>query len=313
MKHRPIIGIDIGGTNIRAALVTGRRINRRRRACTRGEMGVEECLKQIRSVIEPLRKEAAAIGIGIAGIIDSEKGVVRYSPNLKEWKNISLARILRNKFNLPVYVLNDVNAICLGESKYGAGQGHKDVFLFTMGTGIGGAAICDGKLLFGAHGFAGEFGHTTINLDGPKCICGNYGHLERYAGARYIVARARRKMAKRRSSLNRQRILTPEIIARAAKQGDRIATEVFCEVGQYVGIGIANILALFDPEIVIISGGIARAGKVLFEPIRDTVGKIALGVEHRHFKIVPAELGDDAGILGAALYARPNLAGASSI
>lgn len=311
MKHKPIIGVDIGGTNIKAALVTGRRISRHRRACTRAQLGVEKCMEQIKSAIEPLRKDAKAIGIGIAGIIDSKKGVVRYSPNLKEWNNIPLARILRNTFRLPVYVLNDVNAICLGEWKYGAGRGHEDIFLFTMGTGVGGAAICEGKLLFGAHGFAGEFGHTTINLDGPKCICGNYGHLERYVGARYIVARARRKMKKRRSSLTRQPALTPEMIARAAKQGDGVAIEVFREVGQYVGVGIANILALFDPDIIIISGGIARAGTVLFEPIRNTVSKIALGNEHRHYRIVPAELGDDAGILGAALYAKLNLAGAS--
>jgi glucokinase len=311
VKSKSIIGVDIGGTNIKAALVTGRRINRRTRAPTRAELGVKGSIEQIISVIEPLRKGAEAIGIGIAGIIDSKKGVVRYSPNLEEWKNVPLARILLNAFDVPVYVLNDVNAICLGEWKYGAGRGHENVFLFTLGTGVGGAAICEGKLLFGAHGFAGEFGHTTINFDGPKCICGHHGHLERYAGARYIVARARRKMAKRRSSLARQPTLTPEIIARAAKKGDRVAVEVFCEVGRYVGVGIANILALFDPDIIIISGGIARAGKVLFEPIRSTVSRIALGAEHRHYAIVPAKLGDDAGILGAALFAILKQTGAS--
>jgi glucokinase len=311
VKSKSIIGVDIGGTNIKAALVTGRRINRRTRAPTRAELGVKGSIEQIISVIEPLRKGAEAIGIGIAGIIDSKKGVVRYSPNLEEWKNVPLARILLNAFDVPVYVLNDVNAICLGEWKYGAGRGHENVFLFTLGTGVGGAAICEGKLLFGAHGFAGEFGHTTINFDGPKCICGHRGHLERYAGARYIVARTRRKMAKRRSSLARQPTLTPEIIARAAKKGDRVAVEVFCEVGRYVGVGIANILALFDPDIIIISGGIARAGKVLFEPIRSTVSRIALGAEHRHYAIVPAKLGDDAGILGAALFAILKQTGAS--
>jgi glucokinase len=300
---RKIIGIDIGGTNIKAALVSGRRTSRRARTDTLALCGVEKSIRQIKSIIEPLHREARAIGIGIAGIVDSNKGVVKYSPNLKGWQNVPLVRILRAEFDRPVYILNDVNAICLGEWKYGAGRGHKNVFLFTLGTGVGGAAICEGKLLFGAHGFAGEFGHTTIHLKGPQCVCGQPGHVERYAGARYIVARARRKMATQKSSLANYDVLTPEVIAREAKRGDRVAREVFSEVGYYLGIGIANLLALFDPEIVIISGGIARAGRVLFTPIHKTVQQAALGSEHRRFRIVPALLGDDAGILGAALFA----------
>lgn len=303
MNKSPIIGIDIGGTNIKAALVTGRKIEKRTRALTLANLGREKSVDQIISIIEPLRKKGRAIGIGIAGIIDSKKGIVKYSPNLKGWKNVPLARILRTACDLPVYVLNDVNAICLGEWKYGAGQGHDNIFLFTIGTGVGGAAICEGRLLFGAHGFAGEFGHTTIKLDGPKCICGHRGHVERYAGAKYIVARARRKMARSKSSLSGYDVLTPEIIARAAKEGDKVAREVFDDVGKYLGLGVANIIALLDPDIIIISGGIARAGKFLFEPIRNTVSRIVLGREHRRYRIVRAKLGDDAGTFGAALFA----------
>ncbi|UCD04687.1 MAG: ROK family protein [candidate division WOR-3 bacterium] len=309
MKKEPIIGIDIGGTNIKAALVAGRKIEKRTRALTLANLGREKSIDQIISAIEPLRKKGKAIGIGIAGIIDSKKGVVKYSPNLKGWKNVPLARILRAACGLPVYVLNDVNAICLGEWKHGAGQGHDNIFLFTIGTGVGGAAICEGRLLFGAHGFAGEFGHTTIKLDGPKCICGHRGHVERYAGAKYIVARAWRKIARHKSSLASYDILTPEIIARAAKEGDKVAREVFDDVGKYVGIGVANIIALFDPDIIIISGGIARAGRFLFEPIRNTVRRTVLGREHRRYRIVPAKLGDDAGTFGAALFAELTSAG----
>jgi glucokinase len=304
MAGKNIIGIDIGGTNIKAALVSGCDVKGRAKTPTLSQTGIERSIQQIRSIIEPLRKEAAAIGIGIAGIIDSERGVVKYSPNLKEWKNVQLGRILQADFDLPVYILNDVNAICLGEWKYGAGKGHSNIFLLTLGTGVGGAAICEGKLLFGAHGFAGEFGHTTIKLDGPRCVCGHRGHLERYAGAKYIVARARRKMAKQKSSLAEHDRLTPEIIARAAKRGDSVAREVFREVGYYVGIGIANILTLLDPDMIVIAGGVARAGRILFEPVRNTVNAKTLGTEYRRYKIVPAELGDDAGILGAALFAR---------
>lgn len=303
MASKGIIGIDIGGTNIKAALVVGRKIVRRTKTLTHADKGIEKSIAQIKSAIAPLHEDAKAIGLGIAGIIDSKRGIIRYSPNLKGWQNAPLARILRAEFDRPVFILNDVNAICLGEWKYGAGHGCKNVFLFTLGTGVGGAAICEGRLLFGAHGFAGEFGHTTIKLDGPKCVCGNHGHVERYAGAKAIAARARRKIAKHKSSLAKYDVLTPEVIAHEAKRGDRVAREVFSEVGYYLGIGVANVLALFDPEIVIISGGIARAGEILFKPVRQTVHRVALGSEHRHYKIVPAALGDDAGILGAALFA----------
>ncbi len=298
-----IVGVDVGGTNIKAALVSGRRITNRTRRDTQSHGGPEAAIGQICAAIEPLHRKASAIGIGIAGIIDSKKGIVRYSPNLAGWQDVPLAQIVRSAFDLPVYILNDVNAICMGEWKFGAGKGFDNVFLFTLGTGVGGAAICEGKLLFGAHGFAGEFGHTTINFNGPECICGHRGHLERYAGARYIVARYRRKMAKAKRSRAQHDILTPRTIAKAAKQGDRLARETFLEVGYYIGIAVANVIALFDPEAVIISGGIARAGNVLFDPIRDSVEQVLLGSEYRRSRIIPAALGDDAGILGASLFA----------
>lgn len=306
-KRRAVVGVDVGGTNIAAALVDGRRISRRTAAPTRAHEGFNRSLAQIRSVIAPLSRDARAIGIGIAGIIDSTRGVVRYSPNLRGWHNVPLERILGADFGRPVRILNDANAICLGEWHFGAARGHNNVFLFSLGTGVGGAAVCEGRLLFGANGFAGEFGHTVIDLDGPRCTCGQHGHLERYAGAKFIVARARRKMARRKSALARHKVLTPELIARAAERGDPVAREVFAETGYYIGAGIANLLALFDPEVVVIAGGIARAGGVLFHPVRKAAKELVMGAEHRRYRIVPAALGDDAGILGAALFSRSGL------
>jgi len=304
MIKKGIIGVDVGGTNIKAAFVRAGKIKKRIKLPTKADQGRNKSIAQIKSAILPFIKEASGIGVGIAGIIDSHNGIVKFSPNLKGWHNVKLAKILKKEFKKSVKVLNDVNAICLGEWKYGAAKGYDNVFLFTLGTGVGGAAVCEGKLLFGANGFAGEFGHTVIKYNGPKCTCGNYGHLERYAGARYIVARAKRKMRKAKSSLKSYSNLTPEIIAQEAKKGDKVSKEVFSEIDYYIGIGVANIINLFDPDVIIISGGISRAGKILFDPIRKTVAKRILGAEYRNYKIIPAKLGDDAGILGAAYFVK---------
>jgi glucokinase len=303
MKNKGFIGVDIGGTNIKAALVIDGKIRRRIKLATRADLGPTTSIIQVKSAIEPFVKHASGIGIGIAGIIDSRNGVVRFSPNLKGWHNITLASILKNEFKKPVKILNDTNAICLGEWKYGVAQGYNNVFLFTLGTGVGGAAICEGKPLFGANGFAGEFGHTVIKYNGPKCTCEKFGHLEGYVGARFIVGRAKKKIKGKKSSLKKYKNLTPEIIADEAKKGDRIAREIFSEIGFYIGIGVSNIIALFDPDVVVVAGGISRAGRILFNPIRETLTQRVFGVQHRTYKIVPAKLGDDAGILGAVSFA----------
>lgn len=260
-------------------------------------------LTQIKAAINPFMKEASGIGIGIAGIIDSKKGIVKFSPNLPGWNNIKLVDILQKEFKVRVRVLNDVNAFCLGEWQYGVARGYDNVFLFTLGTGIGGAAICEGKPLFGATGFAGEFGHSVIKFNGPTCPCGNRGCLERYVGARYIVARAIRKMKKHRSTLSTYERITPHVIADEAKRGDTVARETFEETGFYIGIGVTNIIALFDPDVVVISGGVSRAGKVLFDSIRKTVKQRVLGARYRKTRIIPGRLGDTGGMLGAVYFA----------
>jgi glucokinase len=303
MKYKALIGVDVGGTNIKAALVVNGKIKKRIKLPTKANLGVAQSICQIKLAIEPFVKTASAIGIGIAGIIDSRDGRVRFSPNLKGWHNITLASILKNEFKKPVKILNDANAICLGEWKYGTAKGYNNVFLLTLGTGVGGAAICEGKLLVGANSFAGELGHTVIKYDGPKCRCGNYGCLERYVGARYIILLAQKKIKKKKSSLRNYKKLTPEIIAQEAKKGDTVSKEVFSEIGYYIGVGVTNIIDLFDPDIIVISGGISGAGRTLFEPIKKTVLQSVLGAQYRNYKIVPARLGDDAGILGAVSFA----------
>ena len=296
-----IVGIDIGGTNIKSALVVNGRVKGLKVIPTYSNRGPEGSIAQIIKAIEPLVKEGKGIGIGIAGLIDSRQGIVKTSPNLKGWNGIPLVKILTRKFRMPVKIINDVDAICLGEWYYGVAHGYKNIFLLTIGTGVGGAAVCEGRLVLGANGYAGEFGHTIINFNGPKCSCGNYGCLERYVGARYIVRYAKQLIKSRSSRLSRYKELTPAIIAQEAKRGDMVAKQVFARVGFYLGIGITNIIALFDPDLIVISGGISRAGWVIFAPIRKTVQQRLLGENSRHYKIVASSLGDEAGILGASL------------
>lgn len=297
-----IIGLDIGGTNIKAGLVRNGKVLDLRTLPTLAFLSKDSVVKQVMSAIQPWANGAKAIGIGSAGIIDSRLGIIRYSPNLG-WFDLPLARILSAKFHKPVRILNDVNAVLFGEWRYGSAKGFEDVFLFTLGTGVGGAAICAGQMVFGANGFAGEFGHATINFNGPKCICGNRGCLESYVGTKAILRRARQLMKKSHSRLKRYDQLTPKIIADEAKKGDRVSREIFAEIGQYLGIGIGNLLNLFDPALIVISGGISRAGKVLFQPIHESIRKTTFGSGIRHYRIVPGRLGDDAGILGAAWFA----------
>lgn len=297
-----LIGLDIGGTNIKAALIEGGKIVRRRRFPTFAKLGVDTVINQIVKAIDSLGK-SAWVGIGIAGLIDSDKGIVHFSPNLYGWHEIKLSRILQTQTGKSVKILNDVNAITLGEWKFGAGIGAKNLFCFTLGTGVGGGVLVDGKLVVGKNGMAGEFGHTSIDFGGLKCRCGNTGCLERYVGAEYIVELARRKMASKKTTLRKYRKLTPKLIAQEAKH-DKIARDVFKLVGFYVGSALVNIIHLLDPEIIVMSGGIARAGRILFQPINEVLRERVMNFEERRVKIVPGRLGDDAGVLGAAYFAQ---------
>lgn len=304
MDRSEYLGLDVGGTNIKCAQVRGNRIFERVKVETRAQEGLDVSLRQILKAVSQMSGTIGGIGIGIAGIIDSKRGIVRYSPNMPGWDDVPLVRMLKQRFGVPVHILNDVNAACLGEWQYGAAKGCQDVFMLTVGTGIGGAAVCHGDLQFGAHGFAGEIGHVVIKDNGRQCPCGNRGCLEQYVGAHAITRLARKLMRARKSSLHRRDYLDPMIIAEEAHNGDRVAREVFARVGYYLGVGITSVINLFDPEVVIVAGGISRAGNILFDPIEKTVTGRVIGRKFRNFKIVPPQLGDDAGILGAVHFAK---------
>ncbi|MEO0225952.1 MAG: ROK family protein [candidate division WOR-3 bacterium] len=297
-----LIGIDVGGTNIKTALVDRNRVIKRFRFPTRAREGLDTVIGQIVKAVLIFKKKTR-VGIGIAGLIDSEQGIVHFSPNLYGWNDVKLKAILEKETGFNISIINDVNAITIGEWKFGAGKGVNDLFCFTLGTGVGGGIVSGGKLQVGASSMAGEFGHTTINFNGPRCKCGNVGCLERYVGAEYIVKMAKRMIRSRRSTLRSYKILTPKIIAQEARH-DQVAREVFNRIGTYVGFGLVNIIHLLDPEVIVISGGIARAGTVLLEAIEKILVKRVMNFNERKIRIVPGKFGDDAGVIGATYFAR---------
>ncbi len=314
------IGCDVGGTNIRSAVVDEQgRILGDARLRALMEKGADFVLGQIAdSFREALsrarakRDDIKAVGIAMAGQHDSKAGVCIFSPNF-DWENVPVISTLQKEFPLPMFLGNDVNLATLGEWKFGAGREYKWVVMITLGTGIGGGAVLDGKLMLGATEMFAEVGHMTILPDGPRCGCGNHGCWEALAARDAIVRRAVRKLQEgRKSTLSEVvnynwRELTPEIIAKEANKGDEVARETIEETGYWVGIGVANLINIFNPEVFIIGGRIALAGELLLGAIERTVKARGLSASWQPCKIVPAALGDDAGVLGAVAFAMERL------
>ena len=312
------IGIDLGGTNIKFGLVTkDGRILKRLNIPTKAHEGPKSVVSRIVKTIKLLSKDKKidSIGIGAAGLVDHDKGIIHFSPNLPGWKNIPLKNWIEKDLKIPVYVGNDVNVFALGEFCFGAGIGSNNLFGITLGTGVGGGIVIRGKLLLGANHAAGEVGHTSINPFGPKCRCGNRGCLERYVGAEYIVERTIKKLQGQGSKRKPQnpkimklakfnyKNITPEIISLAAKRGDELAKTIVEETGFYVGLGIANVVSLIDPEIVVIGGGVSGMGRLLLGSVKKTVAERTMNFSGRKLKIVFSKLNADATILGASQLA----------
>lgn len=307
-----IIGVDIGGTNTRASVVEkdGHILSEGHRP-TKAMDGPDESIPQIidaiREAIENAKVSASdicGIGMGVPGRHKTLEGVVLWSPNFKDWAGLQLLQPIRDAFDVPVFMGNDVNVAALGEFRFGAGKDVNSMVMMTLGTGIGGGIILDGKLWKGASEGAGEIGHQIINPNGRLCGCGRYGDLEAEANQGGIIERARRKMRMGRKTGLVSRVegnlddLTPAIIAEAAFEGDEVSREVMQETGYFVGIGVANAINFLNPEMVVIGGGISRAGFVLWDPIMRTVKANALAEALEVCQVVPSQCGDDAGILG---------------
>jgi glucokinase len=284
------IGMDIGGTNIKAGVVSeeGEVVKLLEAPTDKQDKGL--LLKQITNIVKNFRKEHAikGVGIGIAGLIDYRRGVLVVSPHLP-LKDFPLRDRLEAKLGITVIIDNDVNASGLGELYFGGARGAANFIYLTIGTGIGGAIFVDGKLYRGASGFAGELGHMMIDVNGPRCYCiAGIGCLEALASGSALE-----KIAKRAGA---------EVTA-AAEAGDKDARKALATIGINLGVGIANIINIFDPELVLIGGKVSKAGKLLLDPAMEVVKQRTLAYSSRRVKIEISSLGDRAGVLGAAMMA----------
>lgn len=303
MKKTFYFGVDIGATFTKMALVDEEcRIVAREKVFSRGFSDKTYFIKTIKkSFNNILSKEGVrvpqikAIGIGLPGPVDFKKGIVLSLINIKGWHNFHLAAYLKKFFSVPVFIENDANCMALAESRIGAAKGASYVLCVTLGTGVGGGLILNREIYRSPYFLGGEVGHVPIALDGPRCECGGFACLERYVGNQAIKRRVRKEFKKD---------IPLEEVSRLARKGDFKAKKIWEDVGQYVGLVISGVVNIFNPEVVVVGGGVSLAGEVLLDSIRRSVKKHAMMLLKKHIKVKKAALGNDAGVLGAALLAK---------
>jgi len=317
-RQHYIVGVDLGGTNIVAGAmsVDGAHQYGMRSVPTGAEQGAEAVTDRIIAQIEGVildtisqtnaqRKDFIGVGIGAPGPLDREKGLVIVAPNLG-WRDYPLRDRIGSRLGLDATLDNDANCATVGEWWLGAAKGGRNVIGMTIGTGIGGGLIIDGQLFHGASDVAGEIGHTTIDLNGRHCKCGNYGCLEAYASGPAIATRAREVLVREETAsmlpnlVNGQlERLTAETIYNAAKQGDALANEIVRDTARYLGTGIANLLNIINADVVVVAGGVTQAGDALFAPLQAEVRRRAFRPAVDACRIVPGKLPGTAGVIGA--------------
>ena len=313
---RFVLGIDIGGTNLVVGSVAedGSALHALDSEPTHAEAGQTDVLDRLitlaQRTIERTRKEVRGadiigVGVGAPGPLDTKRGIVLLTPNLG-WVNLPLRQIIHERLGLPAALDNDANCAVLGEWWMGAARGTRNAIGITIGTGIGGGIIVDGKLYHGASDCAGEIGHTTIDTEGRRCKCGNYGCLEAYASGPNIAMRAVEEI--KAGAVSRLadyvggdlRQVTAQTVYQAAHDGDQLALEVVNDTAKFLGVGIANLVNVFNPEVVVVCGGVTLAGDRLFDPLRREVARRAFKPAVSVCRIIPCELSGTAGVYGAA-------------
>lgn len=320
--QRHIVGVDLGGTSINVGVVPfdGGAVLGMRSMPTNSDHGakfvVDRMVEMIRGAMAEVAEEGgfpeeafAGIGLGSPGPLDRETGTVIETPNLG-WRNFPLRDLIANAIGIEVELDNDANCATLGEWWLGAGQGTRNLVGVTLGTGIGGGIVIDGRVFHGANDVAGEVGHMTIDSTGRKCKCGNYGCLEAYASGPAIAARAIEGLETGEQSLLPSLVggdlsrITAETVYEAIIAGDQYAKDVMRETARFLGAGLANLINVLNPEMVVISGGVTRAGEHLFEPLRAEVRRRAFRHAEQRCRIVSSSLGSTAGVVGAAYMFR---------
>lgn len=312
------IGFDVGGTTLKAALVAGGEILETVSATTPVEQSQAEAIQVMAGLIEKLKDAAAhrqqsvsGVGMGIAGLVDYTRGHVITCPNLPNWTDFPLAQLLGEKVGLPVRLDNDVRAMAMGELTYGAGKGARQMLCLTVGTGVGSAIIIDGAIYRGASLTAGEFGHVTVVPQGGRtCGCGNRGCLETVAGTEGILTLAKRYVDRGLAPILSQKLaeadghLSPKLISEAAAAGDAGSIALWQEVGDWLGLALAGAVNFLNPERIVIGGGIAAAGDLLFGPIERAIRLHAFERPAQAVTLIPAALGASAGMIGSAVLAQ---------
>ena len=342
MSGRCVVGVDLGGTNVRAQAFfpdgreAGERVDNPSFAQEGTERIIEAVAKTIHAATATSVEPPVAVGLAIPGHVDDRAGVVRWTPNFGErvngifesWRNVPIREPLSRYVGLPMSMGNDANLAALGEYMFGSGRGSTEdparcLVMFTLGTGIGGGVVmaphavqgrASGPLLLvgGNHG-GGELGHTIVNHGGATCNAGSYGAIEAYCGRDAIIERAVHRIQRGRASRLKDLVegdlsrITPRLISEAAARGDEVSLEVYREVGEWLGVGIGNMISIFAPDIVAVGGQIAKAGDFILGPARDAARNVAVESLFRDCRIVPAVQLEDAGILGAAALAHQSL------
>jgi len=313
------IGCDLGGTNLRAAIVdveTGN-VLQHSTIPTLAREGHTAVMQRMADLFERIIQDAGlskedicGIGIGVPGTLDLESGETLLLPNLPgTWPHVPLRNTITDLTGLPAAILNDVRSITLGEWRFGAGQGVDTLAVYAIGTGVGGGLVINGQLHLGFGGTAAELGHMVIDFNGPRCGCGNHGCLETYASGPAIAAMGMKALAQGFATkiaelcdydLNR---ITPKLIAQAAESGDEIAREIYAQAGYYLGVGASSICVALGPQRIILAGGVSQAGDLLLEPMRRTLRERVHVMPVEQVEVVLAKLGNKAGMVGAALWA----------
>lgn len=307
-----VIGVDLGGTKITTAIsdLTGKIIEKTTLA-TGSHLGEEVVMERIYESISMVleasgieSEEVRAIGIGAPGPLDSEKGTIITTPNLP-FRNYNVVKPIENRFGVKTYLDNDANAAAIGEYTFGAGKGTRHMIYITVSTGVGGGAVLNGRPYRGNTSNALEVGHMTIEpFSEYQCNCGKFGDLEALASGTAIAKRAKEAvLAGRETSLKKTETITSYEVHQAYLEGDKVAMEILESAFMYMGIGIANLIVNFDPEVIVIGGGVTKIGDLFFDKVKESARKRSFDFMFDATKILPAELGQEAGVVGAVALA----------